>query len=120
MSHILREDPEAETAIGDPVVADIFRYDPTEDPEPRIQRYVVPYNRRMSVLTLLREIYEKLDPSIAFRNQQCGRGICGLCRCRLGEEGRIAKACQIPVKPGSHIMIGPSNKNKVIRDLVVE
>lgn len=120
MSHILREDPEDEKVIGEPVVADICRYDPTEDLEPRIQRYVVPYNRRMSVFTLLREIYAKLDPTIAFRNQQCGRGICGSCRCRLGEEGRISKACRIPVQPGSHIIINPSNKHKVIRDLVVE
>ena len=119
MSHILHSAPEQEPELGAPVVADIYRFDPSRDAQPWIQRYTVPYRRRMSILTLLREIYEHQDPTLAFRTQQCGRGICSVCRCRLEHNGKIVKGCTVSLKPGDHIVIAPAS-DKVIRDLVVE
>ncbi len=120
MSHILKSNPEAEPIIGEPVTAEIFRFDPTKDAEPRMQTYVVPYRHRMSIFTLLREIYEKQDPTLAFRNQQCGRGICGTCHVRVGVNGKLTKGCKVPLDPGSHVIVQPFSQAKVIRDLVVD
>lgn len=120
MSHILKNDPYAEEIIGEPITAEIFRFDPTKDAEPRMQTYVVPYRHRMSILTLLREIYEKQDSTLAFRNQQCGRGICGTCHIRVNMNGKLTKGCSIPLEPGSKIVVTPASRAKVIRDLVVD
>ncbi len=120
MSHILKDNLEEEPEIGAPIIAEIFRFNPTTDIEAHLQTYNVPYRRRMSVFTLLREIYEHQDPTLAFRNQQCGRGICGTCRLRIGINGKSVKSCNIPLKPGSQVVILPYNRTKVIRDLVVD
>lgn len=120
MSHILKNDPDTESIHGEPITAEIFRFDPAVDAEPRMQTYVVPYHHRMSILTLLREIYEKQDSTLAFRNQQCGRGICGTCHVRVSLNGKLTKGCSIPLEPGSRIVITPASRKKVIRDLVVD
>ncbi len=122
MSHILREETtQPGEAVERPVTADIYRFDPSTDVEPRMERYTVPYHVRMSVFTLLREIYAYQDQTLAFRNQQCGRGICATCRVRVqldGSKERSLKGCTIPVKPGSHVVIKPHSE-PVIRDVVV-
>jgi succinate dehydrogenase/fumarate reductase-like Fe-S protein len=120
MSHILKSDPYAESIIGESVTAEIFRFDPAIDTVPRMQTYVVPYRHRMSILTLLREIYEKQDSTLAFRNQQCGRGICGTCHVRVSINGKLTKGCSVPLEPGSKIVLKPASQAKVIRDLVVD
>jgi succinate dehydrogenase/fumarate reductase-like Fe-S protein len=119
MSHILKENPAEEQVIGEPVVAEIFRFDPANDSEPHMQTFVVPYRHRMSIFTMLREIYEFQDPTLAFRNQQCGRGICGTCQFRIGVNGKVTKGCTVPLEPGAKVTVMPYNKNKVIRDLAV-
>ncbi|HCC78505.1 MAG TPA: hypothetical protein DEP80_02730 [Anaerolineae bacterium] len=120
MSHILHPTPRNFHEIGEPITAEIFRFDPTKDSQPRMQTYVVPYTHRMSIFTLLREIYENIDPTLAFRNQQCGRGICGTCRFQIGVIGKSVKSCTVPLEPGAHVIIMPFKKEKVIRDLVIE
>ncbi|MCZ7554344.1 MAG: hypothetical protein B6D39_08065 [Anaerolineae bacterium UTCFX2] len=120
MSHILKIHPDSEQVLGEPVTAEIFRFDPEVDAEPRMQTYVVPYRYRMSILTLLREIYETQDPTLAFRNQQCGRGICGTCHVRVSVNGKLTKGCSVPLEPGSKITLTPASRAKVIRDLVVD
>lgn len=121
MSHILHPNNKYLEELGSPIVAEIFRYDPSTDQDPYVDEYRVPYYKRMSVFTLLREIYEKKDPTLAFRNQQCGRGICGVCHLRVeinGKENELVKACSVPLKPGDCISIYPRNQEKIIRDLV--
>jgi succinate dehydrogenase/fumarate reductase-like Fe-S protein len=110
----------AEPPLGDPVVADVFRFDPTNDLEPRMQQYVVPYRHSMSVFTMLREIYEHLDPTLAFRSQHCGIGMCGTCQLRVGAEGKIVNSCRTMLNPGDHVVVRPFNEKKVIRDLAVD
>ena len=117
MSHILHAAGREEQEIGEPIVARIFRFNPATDAEPYYQDYTVPYRHRMSAFTLLREIYERQDPTLAFRNQQCGRGLCGNCHMRI--EGKMVKGCTVPLEPGARLVITPHNKDKVIRDLVV-
>jgi succinate dehydrogenase/fumarate reductase-like Fe-S protein len=117
MSHILRIGSEEDPEIGASIVVDIYRYDASLRQPHRTQQYIVPYRKRMSVLTLLREIYAHIDPTLAFRNQQCGRGICGTCRVMV--DGKIEKGCEVLIKPGSRLVIKPCRESKVIRDLVV-
>jgi succinate dehydrogenase / fumarate reductase iron-sulfur subunit len=119
MSHILKSNLDEPIELGDPVTVEIYRFDPSRDSRPKMQRYVVPYYHRMSVFTLLREIYEHIDPTLAFRNQQCGRGLCGTCQMRIGVNNKVVKSCAKTVEPGSYIVIRPFNEKKVIRDLVV-
>jgi succinate dehydrogenase/fumarate reductase-like Fe-S protein len=121
MSLILRLETDDEPVIGDPIVANILRFNPSSDNEPQFQRYVIPYRHRMSVFTILREIYEHQDPTLAFRNQQCGRGICGNCHCLVeinGQKQKLVKGCSIPLKPGDRLVIYPKSQEKLIRDLV--
>ena len=123
MSHILHVEGTDPVEIGEPVTADIYRFDPSIDVAPRMERYIVPYHTRMSVFTLLRVIYASQDQTLAFRNQQCGRGICGTCRVRLqidGSKEKSLKGCTIPLEPGAHVVIKPHSEKKVIRDIVVD
>ena len=123
MSHILVVEETEPAEIGEPITADVWRCDPSSDVEPRMERFTVRYHYRMSVFTLLREIYARQDQTLAFRNQQCGRGICGTCRVRVsidGNEEKALKGCTLPLEPGSHVVVKPYIENKVIRDLVVD
>ncbi len=120
MSHILHPLNSQPIVLGEPIIADIFRFDPEKEEEPRMQKYIVPYYHRMSIFTVLREIYEHIDSTLAFRNQQCGRGLCGTCQFRIGVNKKLVKGCTVPLAPGDHISIQPYNQDKVIRDLVVE
>jgi len=106
--------------IGEPVTVDVHRFDPSRDSEPRLQRYVVPYRHRMNVFSLLWEIYEHQDPTLAFRTQHCGIGVCGTCVLRVEPENKIIRGCKTPVRPGDHLVIKPYNEKNVIRDLVVD
>jgi succinate dehydrogenase/fumarate reductase-like Fe-S protein len=120
MSHILHPIDSEDRELGRPVTAEIFRFDPSSDPRPRMETYVVPYRRRMSAFTLLREIYERQDPTLAFRNQQCGRGICGNCyfKVEINRGGeRLVKGCTVVLQPGDQVSVRPRNIEKVIRDL---
>ena len=111
---------EDEPVIGEPVIVDVQRFDPSRDSRPRLQRYTVPYRHRMNVFNLLWEIYEHLDPTLAFRTQHCGIGVCGTCVLRVDPEDKIIRGCKTPVHPGDHLVVKPYNDRKVIRDLVVD
>lgn len=99
------------------VAARIFRFDPQVDDEPHFEVYQVPFQHGMSVLGVLRYVYEELDPTLAFRNYRCGRGICASCRVRVN--GRAVKACRTIVEPQSTVTIEPLEEGHVIRDLAV-
>jgi len=99
------------------IIARIFRFDPTTDRVPRFQTYHVPYQPGMSILSLLRYVYEELDPTIAFRNYRCGRGICASCRVRLN--GKPVKACRTTLDERAMVTIEPLDEHRVIRDLAV-
>ena len=94
MSHILREAGPHPAETGESITADIYRFDPSTDANSRMERYIVPYCDRMSVFTLLREIYAYQDQTLGFRNQQCGRGICATCRVN----SRTDTACPASLK----------------------
>ncbi len=126
MSHILHPltdelDQQSEFAQ---VTLDIVRTGLADGEDSILQRYILEYRRRLSIFSALREIYELHDPTLAFRNQQCGRGICGTCRMRvdldrLSWENKSVKSCTIPLEPGDQVVIRPAYERRVVRDLVV-
>lgn len=116
MSHQPRLSPYSGGLDMTTVTVGIYRYDPTDDTEPRIQRYEVPCQRRMNVRSVLSYIYENIDPTLAFRNYECSRGICNACRVNV--DGRQVKACSVRVRPGDYLDVRPYQEKRVIRDLV--
>jgi succinate dehydrogenase/fumarate reductase-like Fe-S protein len=107
----------------------------TADPKPQAPRFVtlkihrftphqghfwttyrVPYTESLSVLTALRTIYEQIDPSLVIRQEQCLRGNCTVCEVRI--DGKIKKACSVPLTDQDTVVIEPKNPARVIRDLV--
>jgi succinate dehydrogenase/fumarate reductase-like Fe-S protein len=95
----------------------IFRFNPLQDTQPYFDTYTVPYREGMTITSLLRYVYEELDPTLAFRYYRCGRGFCSHCRVKVN--GKTVKACSTILTEGQDVIIEPANINAVIRDLVV-
>jgi len=96
--------------------AKIFRYSP-EGRVKRIDTFKVPYSPGMTFQTMLRYIYENRDPTLAFRDYRCGRGICNICRIKVN--GKIVRSCEKPVQAGEEVLLEPAN-DRIIKDLVVQ
>ena len=93
----------------------IFRYDPSEDKNPRYETYDVPYEKDMRVLDVLMFVQENLANSLAFR-YSCRRRRCGTCSVLVN--GRPVLACMEGAE--REMTIEPLPNLPVIRDLVVD
>ncbi len=98
--------------MGDVVKLRIKRSKPIDS----YQEYEVPSFDGMTLLVALRYIHENLDPTLAFRNNHCGRGVCTTCLMKA--DGKNVRACCMRLDAGMQYQIDPANDN-VIRDLVV-
>lgn len=87
----------------------------TKDVPSEVRRYELHPANRLNLLGVFREIYFHHDPTFGFRNYECGRGICSTCNVHF--DGRVRKACKIPIPPGSHITIAPQNPERQLRDV---
>jgi succinate dehydrogenase/fumarate reductase-like Fe-S protein len=94
----------------------IRRADPLSGKAPFWQSYEVESGREMTVLEALREIYTRLDPSLAYRAFRCGRRICRSCEVKL--DGKIVRGCATLLRPGGAYRIEPARPGSLIRDLV--
>jgi fumarate reductase (CoM/CoB) subunit B len=99
----------------DEVKAKIFRYDPSQDREPRYEAYSIPWRDRTTLLEVLRYVYEHYEP-IAFR-YGCRSMLCG--RCGVELNGKPVLACMTFVEPGD-IEVEPLRGFPIIRDLVID
>ncbi|NIM46004.1 MAG: hypothetical protein GTN80_09485, partial [Nitrososphaeria archaeon] len=97
------------------VKATVFRYDPERDAKPRYETYTVPYSEDLTMLGVLRYIYEKYDGSLAF-NFECRYGSCGNCAVMVNY--RPILICKTPAQ--KEVVIEPLPNLPVIRDLVVD
>jgi len=88
-----------------------------EDEEKRIDTFEVPLAKSMTVLSMLRYINEHIDPTLAFRDYRCGRGVCNTCRVRVN--GKVRRTCETPIRPSEEILLGPA-PGPIIKDLVIE
>jgi succinate dehydrogenase/fumarate reductase-like Fe-S protein len=96
----------------------IQRCDPSTEEASYMQEYRISVAERINVQDVLRDIYEKMDATLAFRNTNCYRGVCA--GCIINVNGKRARACCTWVEPGDEITIGPAEGFPVVRDLVVE
>ena len=95
----------------------VFRFDPTEDVEPRYEIYKVPY-RGLTVLQVLKYIYENQDPTLAFRYGCDGVGPARCGGCILEVNDVPVLACQKLAE--KDMVIKPHHKFRVIKDLIVD
>jgi succinate dehydrogenase/fumarate reductase iron-sulfur protein len=94
----------------------IFRFDPEVDKQPHFQKYEVVKTEKMSVLSAVQYIYEKLDGSLSFSGYFCYRKLCGLCQMKIDEKNRLS--CRTPVEDG--MVIEPAPGYPLIKDLAVD
>ena len=96
----------------------IFRYNPDTDTAPTYQTYEVPWQGIGNVLQLLKQIYEDMDRTLAFRYYACGYQFCNTCMMTINGKG--VHACFTKVKAGDELTLEPMKGYPVIRDLVVD
>lgn len=97
------------------VTAEIRRFDPSRDSEPRFESFQVTGMPNMRVLDVIRSIYEHQAGDLAYQFA-CRIGRCGTCAVRVN--GVSVLACQERCKP--HMRIEPLQPFPVLRDLVVD
>ena len=103
------------TASEITVTAEIKRYDPSQDTQARYEKFEVTGLSNMSVLDVVRSIYEHQSPDLAYQFA-CRVGRCGTCAMRVN--GRPVLACQERCK--ETMRIEPLTPFPVLRDLVVD
>lgn len=94
----------------------ILRYSPDKH-ERTVDSFEIPFSSGLTVQVLLRYIYENLDPTLAFRDYRCGRGICNTCRVKVN--GRVIRSCETLVELEKDLFLEPAG-SQVIKDLVVQ
>ena len=97
----------------------IYRYDPSDGENPRLDRYDLDMERcAPMVLDALIKIKNELDPTLSFR-RSCREGICG--SCSMNVNGRNILACTSAIDEYSgDIRIYPLPHMNVVRDLVTD
>ncbi len=96
----------------------IFRFNPDTDAVPHYQIYSVPWTEGLTLLAAIRQVYATVDPSLAFRNYFCGRGLCG--GCRVTVDGAAKRSCHVVLASDQEYLVEPLKNYPVIRDLVVD
>ncbi len=94
------------------------RENPLDGRGPFSQTYEIRADRDMTVLEVLREIYLRRDPTLAFRHYRCGRRLCRSCEVKV--DGKIVRGCATLLHPGSAYRVEPANTMTLIRDLVFD
>jgi succinate dehydrogenase/fumarate reductase-like Fe-S protein len=94
----------------------VCRFDPSVDRGPAFQEYEVEKTEKMSVLSAVQYIYEKLDGSLSLSGYLCYRKVCGLCQLRINGRNRLS--CRTRVEDG--MVIEPASGYPLIKDLAVD
>jgi len=94
----------------------VQRFDPRTDDTPHEQEYAFEEEGAISVIQAIRRVHHDIDPTLAYRNTDCRRGVCGLCSMMVN--GRRRLACMVAAE-GTMTIAAPPNR-KVVRDLVFD
>jgi len=97
----------------------IQRYNPEQGGAPRLEEFVVPTSRGMTVLDGLIYVKEDLDSTLAFR-ASCRMGICGSCGMLINSYPHLACHTQIEEFHSDVLTVKPLPNMPVIKDLVVD
>jgi len=93
----------------------IFRYDPSKDSKPRYETYNIPRQSNMTVLGVLRYVYENYDGTLAF-NYECRNGYCGGCAVWVNKTPQLI--CKTPAS--REMIIEPLRNLPLVKDLIVD
>jgi len=93
----------------------IFRFDPDSNEEARYQEFILDVEPRETVLSVLKQVYEKCDPSLSFRFA-CGVMKCGECSIVVNKSPCLA--CERIIEPA--MTIEPLPNLTIIKDLVID
>jgi succinate dehydrogenase / fumarate reductase, iron-sulfur subunit len=99
------------------VTFEVLRYNPETDKSPRLQEYLVPIAKGMTVLDGLTWIKEHLDRTLSWRSS-CRMGVCGSCGMFINGLPRLACNNQIVHLNSDRIVVKPLPNYEIIRDLV--
>ncbi len=95
----------------------IYRYDPETDSEGTFKSYDVNTDPGMSVMDILDFIHFNIDPSLSYYSHSaCLHGICNRCFVRVN--GKNVLACETLVPRNGDIIIEPTSRERVLKDLV--
>lgn len=95
--------------------AKILRFNPLEDKKPYYQEYTFNYEKGMTVLDVLNQIYEEQDSTLAY-SYCCRNGHCGICG--LEVDSKAVLACK---KAASlEMVISPLKNFSIKKDLIVD
>ena len=94
------------------------RENPPDGKASYYQTYEIRTGRDMTVLEVLRDIYLRHDPTLAFRDYRCGRRLCRSCEVKV--DGKIVRGCATLLHPGRAYQVEPANTASLIRDLVFD
>lgn len=100
------------------IIAKILRSKQDEKDTSHYESYRLPTEESLTVLVILQTIQKEIDPTLAFRNSLCNRGVCGSCFLKVN--GKTVRGCKTLVSPGEEVTIEPVPNYPLIRDLVVD
>jgi ferredoxin len=103
---------------SDTVVLKVFRYDPDRDITPRYDSYEIPYEEGMTVQIALKNIYENVDNTLAYKDTFCYSLQCYGCIVKLN--GKRVRACATPLSRGQTAIVEPASIHAVIKDLAID
>ncbi len=103
------------------IIAKIFRYNPEKDKNGSLVEYRVRMEEGMSVLSLLHQVHDEQDGSLAYR-YSCRGAICGTCAITINGTPRLACKTQVSdlLKESEVITLKPLMHYGAVKDLVVD
>jgi fumarate reductase iron-sulfur subunit len=102
------------------ILVEIARYSPERDPEPRIERHEVPYQKEWVILDALNYIKDRVDGSLSYR-WSCRMGICGSCGMMVNGEPKLTCATFLSSYEGKGpVRVEPLRFFPVVRDLIID
>ena len=100
----------------------VFRFNAETDYLPHYKSYTIEVSKDELVLDILNRIKWDLDGSLSYR-RSCRHGICGACAVKVNNKSIIACKENVfslhDIFDGGTLIIDPSNKNRAIKDLII-
>jgi hypothetical protein len=93
----------------------LLRYDPEIDAEPHYETYQFPFEPGMTVLDVVRYVYDRIDGTLSF-SYGCRTSHCGLCGATIN--GVAGLMCREPAT--LELLLEPLRGFPVVRDLMID
>ena len=97
----------------------IYRYDPEDGENPRIDTYEIDMSGVSMVLDALIKIKNEIDPTLSFR-RSCREGVCGSCAMNINGANTLACTKGMDELGAGEVTVYPLPHQSVMRDLVTD